>query len=504
MSKTLQEQRQRLTDLQTRASAIYNNAGEQHRDLSADETQDVDAALDEGERVHTEILRLERLEGMQIYTNGGSGSTLVVPTVVASGQPPRPAPGNGNGNGQPPRVPFRVEVNDSGRGTYGFRNMGEWAQAVRNAGVHAGRGIDPRLFNAAQVPNNIMTEGVNSDGGYAVPPDFRADINVLIAGEDSLLPRTDQLQTASNAITVPIDSTTPWDSAAGIQAYWDVEAAIKKSSKAALDNVTVRLNKLYALVPVSDELLEDAPALGTLLQRKAPEKIQWKINDAILNGTGNGMPQGIYTSPATIIVKRDAAQPVKTITAANVLAMWAAMWSGSRANSVWVTNQDVEALLPTTFIPIMDSTGKLVNGQVSYLPPGGLSQSPYGTLLGRPVIVTEATPDLGQTGDIALIDFKQYLSAIKVNGGIKFDVSQHIYFDMDLQCYRWVIRIGGVPWWKGPVWNKAHTTQRSPFVVLGGDGVTALEAPASDGGSKSVATPGHERAPVKTGHAHGD
>jgi HK97 family phage major capsid protein len=180
------------------------------------------------------------------------------------------------------------------KGTGGFRSLGDFALAIRAA---ARGNIDPRLkaldssriFNAA--PSTYSQEGVGADGGYLVPPDFRTTILQKVLAEDQLLSRTDQqMTTSSNSITIPVDETTPWQTSGGIQAYWEGEAATYLQSKAALQTVTIRAYKLGALVPVTDEQLEDGPALEAYLRRKTPDKMNFKINDALLNGDGVGKP----------------------------------------------------------------------------------------------------------------------------------------------------------------------------------------------------------------------
>jgi HK97 family phage major capsid protein len=58
-----------------------------------------------------------------------------------------------------------------------------------------------------------------------------------------------------------------------VLAFWAAEGAAATQSKPSLKNVTVRAEKLIALVPVTDELLSDAPALESYLRKKAPQKI---------------------------------------------------------------------------------------------------------------------------------------------------------------------------------------------------------------------------------------
>jgi HK97 family phage major capsid protein len=60
----------------------------------------------------------------------------------------------------------------------------------------------------------------------------------------------------------------------------------------------MRLNKLFGLVPVTDELLADSPAISAYLTGLLGRSIKWKVNDAIINGTGAGQPLGIFNARA--------------------------------------------------------------------------------------------------------------------------------------------------------------------------------------------------------------
>jgi HK97 family phage major capsid protein len=78
------------------------------------------------------------------------------------------------------------------------------------------------------------------------------------------------------------------------------------------------------------------------------------------------------------------------------------------------------------------------------MPPGGLSQAAYGTLLGRPVIPIEQCQVLNTVGDIILADFSNgYIIAEK--GGIKSDMSIHVKFQYDESVFRFVMRVDGQP-----------------------------------------------------------
>jgi HK97 family phage major capsid protein len=353
-----------------------------------------------------------------------------------------------------------VHASMTAKGKGGFSHFGQFAASVRSACL-PGRGgaIDPRLTvqNAAASP--IGSESIGEDGGFLVPPDFRTEIMQKVQDEDQLLSRTDMLTATSNAIVVPVDETTPWETSAGVQAYWEAEMQALAGSKPKFQNASYRLNKLTALVNVTNELLEDAGALDGYLRRKAPQKINFKINRAIVAGTGVGQPQGIIGSPAAVGVAAEGGQTADTIVFANITKMWSRLYSPCWSRSVWLANQDTLPQLLGMGFPTSATAVPV------FIPPGGLADSPYGRLMGRPIIFTEACETIGDKGDIILADLSQYMTALKA-GGIRLDTSMHLYFDYDEMAFRFIIRVAGAPWWSAPITPRASSTSLSCFVTL--------------------------------------
>jgi HK97 family phage major capsid protein len=282
-----------------------------------------------------------------------------------------------------------------------------------------------------------------------------------VFGEDSLVSRTDRQVSGSNQITFPSDMTTPWDSSGGIQAYWTGEAAAISQSKPAFEDVTVKAHKLAVLVPITEELAEDAPALDGYLRRKVPEKMDFKISNALVRGTGVGQPLGFLNSPCLVTQSAEGGQTADTINANNIVKMFSRMPISSRSSAVWLIHPDAEPQLPLMTL----------GQQPIYLPAGGLSAAPYGMLLGRPVIPHQVCETVGDLGDIMFVDFNQYLSLTKTGGGrdaggVRTDVSMHLWFDQDLVAYKTTIRIGGQPWWSAATSMRDGSSTQSPFIVL--------------------------------------
>jgi HK97 family phage major capsid protein len=448
--------RDRQTELLTQQETIVAAADADRREITVEERTQINALADESDRLEAECVQRQRVLDQ--------AARLQAPQPRRS--EPEPIPGDepeprvtNRGQQPAPRLPAspRAQVT----GNFGFRNFGDFARSVRAANPRFGGEVDPRLIRNAAA-STYATEATGADGGFLVPPDFRTEINQAVFGEMSIVGRTDRQRTSSNQITFPMDMTTPWG-ASGIQGYWVGEGQTKTQSKPAFEDVTVKANTLAVLVPVTEELLEDAPALDGYLRRKAPEVMDYKISDAIVRGNGVGKPLGILDSNngALVTVSKESAQTADTINATNVLKMLARMPLGSRSTAEWLINPDAEVQLPLMTI----------GNQPMYLPPGGLRDNPYGSLLGRPVVPHQAASTVGDLGDIILWDPKQYLTLTKTgNGrdenGMRADVSIHLWFDQDLVAYRFTIRIGGQPWWPTYIAPANGSSNQSPYVVL--------------------------------------
>lgn len=461
IDSVIQANRDRQNELMESSQAILNRAEAENRDLTAAEQTEVEGLTNEfddldrqiglRERVNVQNAALTAPRGRQADPDpiDGDDPQVSADTTIRN-QLARPAPSRSS-----PRVPAQPRA--TARGTGGFHHFGDFANSVRLAAL--GREPDARLRNAAA--STIATEGVGADGGFAVPPDFRSEIATKVFGEDSLVARTDRMRSSSNSITLPTDMTTPWDSSGGIQAYWGGESVTMSQSKPKLEDVTYKAHKLHVLVPVSEELLEDAPAMDSYLRRKAPEKIDFKISDAIVRGTGAGQPLGFLNSPALVTQAAEGSQTADTINQANISKMFSRMPIASRRNAVWLIHPDAE--------PQLD--GLVVGTAPIYMPPGGISEAPYGRLKGRPVIPHQVCETVGDLGDIILVDLNQYMTLTKLGGGrdengLKMDVSMHLWFDQDLAAFKFTLRIGGQPWWSTTTGMRDGSSTMSPFVVL--------------------------------------
>lgn len=330
----------------------------------------------------------------------------------------------------------------------GFNSAGEWLMAVKN---HARTGdMDSRLKAAT------MKEAVGEDGGFLVPDEMGQAILKKMEGDDSLMARTNTIQVSGNNLTINVDENQPWTG--GVTASWVGEGGTISESKPNFKQASWRLHKLAALVKATDELLEDATALGSYIQSAAPAAIMHQVNKAIINGNGMAKPLGIIASPFTVTVAKESGQAADTILAENVLKMYSRMFPMSRANAVWYINPAAEEQLRL----LKDSVGNYI-----YLAPGSqMNQTPYASLLGRPVVpLMGGMPALGDLGDIIFGDLSYYYMIRKASG-VKAATSIHLHFDKEITSFRFSLRLDGKCPYQAPVTTEYGSYSMSAFVQL--------------------------------------
>jgi HK97 family phage major capsid protein len=337
-----------------------------------------------------------------------------------------------------------------------FTSFGEQLKAVYNAASPSRPIVDARLTNEA----TGASEGVPSDGGFLVQTDFVSELLKNAFETGILAPKCRKIPISSGANGLKINALNDNSRAngarwGGIQAYWIGEADALTASKPSFRQMELSLKKLTGLCYATDELLTDASALESVITQGFAEEFGFKMDDAILNGTGTGQPLGILQSSAKIVVPISSGQTATTpITVDNIVKMWARCWGRSRNNAVWFINQELEPHLYTL---------KLGDTPV-YMPAGGLSGQMYATLFGRPVIPVEQCAQAGAVGDIILADLSQYLLADK--GGINAASSIHVRFLYDENVFRFIYRVDGQPIWNAPITPFKGAGTLSPFVTL--------------------------------------
>lgn len=342
----------------------------------------------------------------------------------------------------------------------GFKSFGEFMGGVANA--KTGKGFDPRLSKALLGQN----ETVDSEGGFLIPAEFRATLLEKTWAESQVASRCQTMPMSTNLLQIPFvveksraDSATRYG---GVQAYWVAEGATITASQAAFGLLELKPKKLAAVSYASSEMLADSPiSMEAIIYGLSAKALAFELDQAVIKGTGAGMPQGILNAPALVSVSKEAGQTATTLVTENLVKMWSRLHAGSRANAVWFINQDVIPQLMTATIAVGTA------GQLTYMPPGGLSGAPYATLMGRPIVEIEHCSTLGTVGDVILADMSQYILAQKNGGAIDAQTSIHVAFLTDQSAFRFTTRMDGQSWWESAVTpNTSSANTLSPFVVL--------------------------------------
>lgn len=304
------------------------------------------------------------------------------------------------------------------------------------------------------------SEGTGSDGGFLLAPTYAEGVFELMHDFDNLLDRCDKYEMASPTMRFrAIDETSlATTRRGGVLGYWVDEAGTLTPSKPKFRQLELTAHKLAVLTYGTEELFEDAPMAEQYFSRYATEELVFQSNLAIYSGTGAGKPLGFTNSACAISVAAEVGQATKTVVTENIIKMHARLHSGSRANAIWLANQDV-----TPQIQLM-TLGVGTGGVVTYMPPGGLSEKPYKLLLGLPYIEIPWASTLGTLGDIMLVDPKAYLAATR--GGVNAANSIHVSFLTAETAFRWMLRMAGQSWWNQALTPFNGTNTQSPIIML--------------------------------------
>lgn len=354
----------------------------------------------------------------------------------------------------------RVQTGFAPNPTEHYRSFGEQLQAVANYYTSRGSNQDARLVRAPTGAGEVDPTG----GGFLVQTDFMQGIFMLAHDMGKILSRVGKLPISSSANSLKINAVDETSRATGsrwggVQAFWLGEGSQATQTKPKFRQVDFNLHKLMAIMYITDELMQDSSALGSIASTAFAEEVMFNTEDAIFEGSGVGLPLGIMNSPAKVAVAKVSGQAAGTILKANLDQMWSQLWARSYENAVWTINQEITPQLSALNQPVSSA-----GGQVVYMPPGGLSATPYATLYGRPVIMTEYNNALGTEGDIMLADFSQYMLVDK--GGIQAATSMHVAFLTDEQAFRITYRVDGKPMWSKSMTPFKGSTQKSPFITL--------------------------------------
>ncbi|MCJ7564810.1 MAG: phage major capsid protein [Candidatus Aminicenantes bacterium] len=410
--KTLSQYREEIKALMKKAADIDAKATTENRDLNEGEVALKAEILDTVDELRKMLAVQERQERVAAELSGPASPPASRPEIKRPPDEPRDR----------------------------FHSLGQLLAAVMHAGVPGGT-VDPRLRNLRAAASGL-NETVPSDGGFLVQQDFSNELLQDVFQTGILASRCRRIPISGNSNSMKINGVDETSRAStrygGILGYWEEEAAEKTASKPKFRKIELNLKKLIGLAYATDELIQDAAALEGVIRVGFVSEFGFLLDDAIINGTGAGQPLGILNGGCLVSVDKETGQKAATVVAENVIKMYSRIFAQSRPNAVWLINQNIEPQLFTMSLAV--GTG----GIPIYMPAGGLSGQPYGTLFGRPVIAIEQAATLGTVGDIIFADLTNGYILVE-KGGIQSDMSIHVRFVYDESCFRFVMRVDGQP-----------------------------------------------------------
>lgn len=341
-----------------------------------------------------------------------------------------------------------------------FKSLGEFYKfGIENRGEKTK--IHDKLSSQYKAIQGMTTTD-GADGGFTVMPEFNHQIFERTF-QNNLWSMTDGYTVGGNNMTFFANAETSRANGSrhgGLQGYWMAEGGSITKSKPTLREVNLKLGKVAVVVYLTNEIVSDtANALEQYVTRKVSDEFAFLQGDSLFNGINvGGQPLGWLNAPNLISVAKEPGQEAATINTFNVQKMYARFFAPMRGNAQWFNHQDTSAQLNTM-------TLGLGLGQVPvYLPPGGMSSSPYGSLMGLPVLNTEFNATVGTQGDLMLCDMSQMLSITK--GGVSQAVSMHVEFLTDQLAMRFTMRCAAHPWESTPLTPYKGSNTQSSCIVL--------------------------------------
>ncbi|HUT90111.1 MAG TPA: phage major capsid protein [Thermoguttaceae bacterium] len=439
------------------AKAIAAKAKEEDRDLTDEELATVEAHTAKSEQLRAEGEALEAKQRKQ------QAALAALETEDGQAQKPLVRVDPSTGKSAP-----KIINGEDGKTWSGF---GEYLFKVRESAMNPAT-TDRRLAPEAAAPG--MRGDIDSEGGFLVPGEYRSTIVERIYSMGEILSRVKAAGMAfsltGNSLKIPTvaESSRANGSRWGaVRHYWVAETGSITDSEMRFGELDLTLKKVACLGYVTEEMIEDFSASGSLLMNAFVNELTFGVEDAIVNGNGSGKPLGLLNANCRVDVTKETNQTANTLWGPNVVKMWARMYAPCRKTSVWLINQDVEPQLwGLTLEGRYGSASTSADGIPLYHPAGSqLNSGSYGILMGRPVIPVEYCPVVGDSGDIILFDPASYVLVDKV-GGVKSASSIHVRFTTDERTFRVTYRVDGQPTWPSALTPFSAGDTLSPIVTV--------------------------------------
>lgn len=185
--------------------------------------------------------------------------------------------------------------------------------------------------------SNVLSEGVDANGGYLVPEEYdRRLIDVL--NEENIMRTLGTKITTSGEHKINIAATKP-------AAAWIEEGGALTFGDATFDQIMLDAHKLHVAIKVTEELLYDnAFGLENYIIDQFGKALANAEEDAFLNGTGVGQPLGLLAATGGAQIGNTTAAANK-LTADEIIQLVYSLKRPYRKNASFITNDKTLAMI---------------------------------------------------------------------------------------------------------------------------------------------------------------
>ncbi|MDD3250931.1 MAG: phage major capsid protein [Lachnospiraceae bacterium] len=246
-----------------------------------------------------------------------------------------------------------------------------------------------RALRGKPMLHNVMSEGVDADGGFLVPEEFERQI-VTGLEEFNIIRSIAKTITTSAERKIPIAATHS-------TAQWTAENASYTESNPTFAQKQIDAFKLTDLIKVSTELLQDSMFdLESYIAQEFARAFGVAEEEAFCVGTGTGQPSGIFTANGGE-VGVTAGSPT-AITVDNIIDLIYSLKSPYRRNAIFLM-KDVT----------ISGLRKLKDANGAYLWQPSVQAGQPDRLLGYPIYTSPYVPAAAAGAlPIAFGDFSNY------------------------------------------------------------------------------------------------
>lgn len=303
----------------------------------------------------------------------------------------------------------------------------------------------------------ILQEGQDSGGGFWVAPDIRSELVKKMATIPGVYQDVFKFTAGSDIVTFPkVVYTTDDKYTTGLRPSWGQEAPasnIAEGTNPIAGKVEIQVHVAPVSIILTRSMMEDAQfdVLGYCTALLGETYLLF-LNDAIINGTGAGQPQGITNHPNAAVAHASGGMLVLsgmagkltwgiesglTPNTQGLIGAEASLPPQYEANAKWYGNKasyaTVRGLVDGNGRPLWQQSDGVFANYVKGYPP---------TLLGYPIVRDQFMPDIGAANTpIAFGDMQGYFMPQRV--GLSLEVFREVLGLRDMVVVYARMRVGG-------------------------------------------------------------